>query len=199
MKKITFLVIACFLFSIPNLAICDESTGNVNLFWGTKQLDEDDCAPTDEHDELGILVDYKEKSWPVSIAISYLSSSDEQTADYDYYYNGVGIGTADLERKTTELSLGIRKIWDGSPSLRPYIGCGIALISAEFEASALGTSVSDDDTATGFWIAGGIYFTISESFNVGFEYRLSQAEVTLFDVEAEAGGTHTGLLFGFHW
>ncbi len=199
MKKITFLVIMCFLFSIPNLGTCDESTGNVNLFWGVKQLDEDDWELCEKHDELGISLDYKKKSWPVSIVIGYLSSSDEQTARYCYYDNGVGIVTAAYKVETTELSLGMRKIWDGSPAVRPYIGCGIAQISAEAKVSFLGISVSDDDTATGFWIAGGIYFTISESFNVGFEYRLSQAEVTVDNVDVEAGGTHTGLLLGFHW
>ncbi len=197
MKKITFLVITCFLFSIPNLAICDESTGNVNFFYGTKQLDEDDWEPTDKHDELGISVDYKEKSWPVSIAFGYLSSSDEATV-YDYY-SEIGTYSIDFEHQTTELSLGIRKIWDASPSLRPYVGCGIALISLEAKASALGVSVSDDDSVTGFWIGGGLYFTISKRFNIGFGYRLSQGEVTLFDTEAEAGGSHTGLFFGFHW
>lgn len=155
MRKVTIFVIACFLFSIPNLAICNESTGNINFFLGAKQLDEDDWEPVDEHDEVGILLDFRKKSWPVSLAIGYLSSSDEQTEAL--YYPGIGIYDTDFKGETTELSFGIQKIWDGSPSLRPYIGGGIALISAEFEGTIWGISVSDDDTATGFWIGGGIY------------------------------------------
>lgn len=198
MKKVTILVIACFLFSIPNLAICGESTGNVNFFLlGVKQLDEDDWEPLEEHDELGISMDFKQKSWPVSMVIGYLSSSDEGTVSM--YVSGLGTVSFDMEAETTELSFGVRKIFDDSPSVRPYIGAGIALISAEVKGSALGVSVSDDDSATGFWFGGGVYFTISEQFNIGFNLRLSQAEVTLYDVEGEAGGTHYGLLLGYHW
>jgi len=197
MKKLVFLIITCFLLSIPNLAICEEFTGNVNFFLGVKQLDEDDWEPLEEHDEYGISLDFKQKTWPVSIAIGYLSSSDEETVSM--YVSGLGTVSFDMEAETTELSFGIRKIWDDSPSIRPYIGAGIALISAEAKGSALGVSVSDDDTATGFWLGAGLYFTISERFNIGFNFRWSKAEVTLYDVEAEAGGTHYGLLLGIHW
>ena len=60
-------------------------------------------------------------------------------------------------------------------------------------------TTSESDTAMGSWVEGGIYFTVSERFNIGFNLRLSQAEVTLYGVEFEAGGTHTGLLLGFPW
>ena len=201
MKKLVFLIITCFLFSIPNLAICDESTGNVNFFWGTKQLDDDDWKPTDEHEELGILMDFKQKGWPVSIAIGYLSSSDEATISV--YFWDLGTVPFDMEAKTTELNFGIKKIWDDSPGLRPYIGCGLVLISTEIQMTGyfpgMDITVSDDDTAMGSWVEGGVYFTVSERFSIGFNLRLSQAEVTMFGVEGEAGGTHTGLLLGFTW
>jgi len=198
MKKLLILIIMFFSFSIPNLAICEESTGNINFFlFGTKQLDDYDWEPVDKHEELGILLDFKQKSWPVSIAFGYLSSSDEQTGLF--YLPEIGTFTADVEAETTELSFGIRKIFDDSPSVRPYIGCGLALISAEARVNAFGTSISDNDTAMGFWIGGGVYFTVSEYFNIGFNLRLSQAEVTMFGVEGEAGGTHYGLLLGIPW
>jgi hypothetical protein len=108
MKKVTILVITCFLLSIPSLAICEESTGNINVLWGVKQLDEDDWGPLEEQDEFGISLDFKQTNWPVSIAIGYLSSSDEQ--EEDYYISGIGTVNAKLKGETTELSFGVRKI-----------------------------------------------------------------------------------------
>lgn len=202
MKKLVFLIITCFSLSIPNLAICGESTGNANFFLlGTKQLDRDDWEPIDKHDEIGILLDFKQKNWPVSMAIGYLSSYDSGTTSA--YFPDLGTVTFYLWHETTELSFGIKKIWDGSPSLRPYIGCGLALISMEAEVTGyfpgMATTVSDNDTAMGFWIGAGVYFTVAESSNIGFNLRFSQAEVTMFGGEFEAGGTHYGLLLGFHW
>ena len=110
-----------------------------------------------------------------------------------------GIVPFELEGETSELSFGIKKIWDHSPLVRPFIGSGIALISAEAKETMLGVSVSDDDDAVGIWIGGGVYWTLAEHFNIGFDLRWSKAEVTLFDVDAEAGGTHVGLLVGYHW
>ena len=184
MKKITFLVIACFLFSIPNLAICADWTGNLNVFLGSKSLDEDEWEPTNEQDEFGIEVDFKKQSWPVSIAIDFLSASGE----------GKLMGIK-FESETSEINMGVRKIWDKSSHMRPFIGGGIAFITGEFS----GLGLSDDDSATGFWIGGGVYWTLAEHFNIGLKVKSSSANVTLFGVEADAGGGHFGVLAGFHW
>ena len=184
MKKVTFLVIACFLFSIPKLAICADWTGNLNVLLGSKVLDEDQWEPADEQSEFGIEVDFKKQSWPVSIAIDFLSASGEGT-----------LWGIKAESETSELNVGVRKIWDKSPHVRPFIGGGIAFITGEFSAFGL----SEDDSATGFWIGGGVYWTLAEHFNIGLEAKSSSANVTLFGVEADAGGGHFGVLAGFHW
>ena len=197
MKKLVFLIITCFLFSIPNLAICEDWTGNINAFLGMKYLDEDDWEPIEEQEEFGVAVDFKKQDWPVSIAIGYLSSSgDETMLMYDPF---LGTVPFDFEGETSELSFGIKKIWDHFPKARPFIGGGIALISAEAKGTALGISVSDDDDAIGVWIGGGVYWTLAQHFNIGFDLRWSKAEVTLFGIDAEAGGSHVGLLVGYHW
>jgi len=197
MKKVTLIIIAVSLFFLPTSAICENWTGNINLFMGAKQLEEDDWEPLDEQDEYGILLDFKQESWPISIAIDLLASSDEQTGTY--YIYGYGTVAATLEGETSEFNFGIRKIWDNSPTIRPYIGAGIAMVSAEIKASSWWYTASDDDTATGFWFGGGLYVTLAEHFNLGLDLRQSKAEVTLFDVEGEAGGTHAGLSIGYHW
>ena len=53
MKKIVFLVIACFWLSVPGLAVSGSSpgdwTGNLNLYLGAKALDKYEWEPTEEH------------------------------------------------------------------------------------------------------------------------------------------------------
>ena len=196
MKKLVFFIVTCFLFSIPNLAVCEDWTGNINAFLGMKYLDEYDWEPVEEQGEFGIRVYFKQEGWPVSIAIDYLVSSEDDTGLY--FVPGYGIVPASLEGETSELCFGVRKIWDHLPTVRPFIGGGIAVINAEAEVRALGVSVSDDD-AIGIWVGGGVYWTLGEHFNIGFDLRWSKAEVTLFDVDGEAGGTHVGFLVGYHW
>ncbi|MEW6378941.1 MAG: hypothetical protein AB1611_04970 [bacterium] len=55
------------------------------------------------------------------------------------------------------------------------------------------------DSALGFWIGGGIYWTISKIFNLGLQIRYSKAEVTIFEEDVEAGGLHYGFLSGVHF
>ena len=182
------MIIACFWLSIPGLAISGSSlgdwTGNLNLFLGAKALDKYEWEPTEEQDEFGVEVDFKQVGWPVSIAIDFLSGSGEGT------YLGVK-----FESKTSELNVGFRKIWDIFPRVRPFIGGGISFITGEFS----GRGLSDDDSAAGIWIGGGVYWTLGKHLNIGLEGKYSTADVTLFGVDADAGGGHFGILVGFHW
>ena len=191
------ILMICAMGSKVYAAQQTDWTGNVNFFLGSKTLDEDDWEPLEDQAEFGIKVDFKQQSWPVSIAIDSSYSSDD--GDLLIWDSFLGFVDLDIEGNTSELSLGVRKIWDHFPIVRPFIGGGIAFISAEMEGSAFGISVSDDDTAMGIWIGGGVYWTISEHFNLGLDLRWSKAEVTLFDEDGEAGGTHFGLLIGYHW
>lgn len=186
MKK--YLVAAVVLLSMTYVQAGD-FTGNTNFFLGQKFLEKDDWAPLENQTEIGVMVDFKQEEWPVSIAVDLLVSSTEEDEQ--------GI---ELTGSTIELNLGVRKIFEieGS-SMRPYIGGGLAFISAEYEGSQGYIKVSDDDSAVGVWANAGVYWTLNESFNVGLDLRYSKAEVTLFDVEGEAGGTHVGLLLGYHW
>ena len=197
MKEITVVAIACFLLSIPNLAITHDWTGNLNVFLGAKVLDEDEWEPVEDQDEFGIKVDFRRQAWPVSIVIDYLSSSGDET---ELMFDPL-LGTVefDIEGETSELNLGVRKIWDQSTYIRPFIGGGISFISAEYKGTALGITVSDSDNAVGIWFGGGVYWTLADHFNIGLEAAFSTAEVTLFDLDADAGGGHFGVLAGFHW
>ena len=169
----------------------DESTGNINFYLGVKELEEDDWGPLEEQDEFGFSVDFKQKSWPVSMVIGYLHSSDERTINI-HVPRGRTV-SSNMVAETTELSFGFRKIFDTSSIMHPYAGGGLALISTS------GFRSNDDDTEMGLWFEGGLYFTILKRFNIGLYGRWSQTEVILCDEEDEGGGIHYGLLGGVHW
>ena len=204
-KLFVVTLVLGFFITLPGLALANPETasspgdwtGNLNFFLGAKALDQDDWEPVEDQNEFGIKVDFKKQEWPMSIAIDYLSSiGDDTILLYDPWW---GYVLADVESNTSELCFGVRKIWDHSPRMRPFIGVGLAMISAEATVRTWALSLSDDDKAMGFWIGGGIYWTLTEHFNIGFNLRWSKAEINLFDVDTEAGGTHAGLLVGYHW
>lgn len=165
-------------------------TGNVNVFLGAKALDDDYWEPADEQAEFGIEADFRRKSWPVSIAADYLKASGEG----DAY---LGFTQVTLKSETSELNLGLRKIWDGSARTRPFIGGGLSFAKATAKVTAPGLSASASDEATGFWLGGGVYWLLGEGFNLGFEAKSSSAKV--FDGDGDAGGGHFGILLGWHW
>ena len=84
--------------------------------------------------------------------------------------------------------------------MRPYIGGSLAFIGAWLEAqTGRFDYVRDSDYGVGLWLNGGFIWTLSESFNIGFDVRVTGAEVTVFDQTRKAGGFHSGLILGFRW
>jgi opacity protein-like surface antigen len=195
-RTINTAVVSALLLTSLSLAHADDAkgsnnfTGNISGYIGQKSLDDNDWDKLDRQGSLGVIFDFKKQSWPVSIALDVFASGDEDTDG--------GIKT---DGGTLETDIGVRKIFELSgSSIRPYIGGGIAIIGATVENSSGGSITSkDDDTATGAWIGGGMYYAATESLNIGLDLRYSEAEVTLFDEDREAGGFRTGVTVGYHW
>ncbi len=189
MYRSLILAVAFSILWAPT-ALAQQSvwTGNINAFLGAKALDKDDWEPVEDQAELGVKIDFRQQTWPVNIATDFLYSFGED--------DSLGIN---VEGETFELNLGVRKIWDQAPPVHPFIGGGISMIWARFKGSGFGGSASDDDTGIGFWLDGGVYWTLTENFNLGLELGYSKAEVTLFDIDGEAGGVHFGALAGYHF
>ena len=187
------VIILCIRVSSVNASQNNEWSGNINLLLGAKALDEDDWKPAEEQSEFGVEIDFKHQNWLFSIVIDFLGAAGEGDI-YDW-----DLGNIQLESTTSEINIGVRKIWDRTQYIRPFVGGGLSLINAEAETSVLGVTISDDDQSTGIWLGGGIYWTLSEHFNIGFEAKYSTAEVEIYNVDVTAGGGHFGLLFGYHW
>ena len=218
LRKRLFAVIFGLIFSIlwssMVLAQAVEWSGNINLFGGLKSLNKgdwsDELVDVSLQNEYGIKIDFKQKDWPVSIAIDYLFSSKDDSGSGSGFDPSLGNFSAseDVKGETSELNLGVRKILDLPSPIRPFIGGGISFVSAKQKIDVSGTSsvigsfsISDSDTdnAVGFWVDGGVYATLAEHFNIGAEVAYSAATVTLFDESTKAGGFHYGLLAGYHW
>ena len=75
----------------------------------------------------------------------------------------------------------------------------IAFVTAELKNKDGATRLSDDDSAVGAWLGGGVRIELTPHFVLGLDVRYSEAEVTLFDVDREAGGLSAGLTVGYHW
>ncbi len=197
MTNKSIIVVLAFALSLlcASVVSAQEWTGNFNAFLGQKSLnDKDYWQPAEEQGEFGIEIDFRQRDWPINIAIDLMGASGEGD-----FFDSVN-GTIDkFKSRTSEFNIGIRKIWDGTP-VRPFIGGGVSFMHAEAEVEVPGLgSFTDTDDGTGFWVGGGVYFTFNYNFNLGFELKYSKADVTLENVNTDAGGTHFGLLVGYHW
>lgn len=164
------------LVATPALA----ATGNINLFYGEKTLDSD-WGVWDTQREYGLLIDTRGEGWPVSIAIDLFGSEDKESG---------------ITARTYEVDLGLRKVFNFTGPLHPYIGGGVAIIQADLDVP--GTVI--DDQGNGYWYGGGVFVTLGGSLNLGVDLRRSQADVDFGTSNSvNAGGDHVGVTLGFHF
>jgi hypothetical protein len=169
-------------------AVFAKAEGDVNFFLGIKTLDEDDWEPIEDQGAFGAEISIGQDTWPVMIAIDpFFSGAKDDEFGFD------------LKGATSELAIGVRKIWNVD-NVHPYVGGGPSLLSASLEVeNPFGADVDDDDTTLGWWLGGGVFWRLGSRFNIGIAARFSSGEVTLFDVDLEAGGLQGGLLLGWGW
>ena len=162
---------------------------NTNLTTGAKALYSDDWEPVKSQAEIGFNVDFAHKSWPFNFTIGILHSEKDKN---DYFGNKV-------EGSTSELRLGIKKIWETTSKMRTYIGLGLVIINAKLKISDYYDVVSDDDYGSGAYLDMGIFWTFARHLNLGFELGKSGATATVFNYDTKAGGSHALFLIGYHW
>jgi len=168
----------------------EASTSRISGFLGTKKLDDNPWKPFNEQLELGAMLDIRPDSWPVSIATGVYWSADahdEQNSNQSYTENN---GT------TTELLLGLRRTLDFyGTNLHPYYAAGLAYISGEKKDFGQ----TQKDSALGYWVGTGVYWTFTQHFDIGIEGRYSKAEAEFSGKDVELGGTHLGFTLGYSW
>ncbi len=167
----------------------DDWDVNANMIIGAKALDKDDWEPVESQVEAGLSLDFAHRSWPFNFAVGILGSA----IDKDDYFG------SKVEGSTSELRLGIKKIWETTSNMRIYVGLGLAVINAKLKPNDSYDEASDDDDGSGEYISGGIYWTLARHFNLGLELGASGATATLFNHDTRVGGYHALFLTGYHW
>lgn len=190
MKKCGYLLafsLGCFFSSAVNAW-----TGNLNAYFGGKLLSDTDWR-ADEHAEFGARLDFKKEAWPVSIA------ADTHFSNGDNISSVAGVGSVYEDVHTCELNLGLRKYWENATIMSPFLGGGLAYGQLEAKRKTDGvTRLSDKGNGIGVWVNGGILWTLN-AFNIGFDLRYTRVEIGLDDGDFEGGGSHAGILLGYHW
>lgn len=231
-SSLVFISFLCIIFSMPSHSHSADFTGNVNLYYGTKSLSDYDWGDLSSQQGLGANTDFRFKTLPFNISLGYVTSSYDDTLPEEYTYTpNLGPGmpggfpgmnltqTAEVdteyETSTSELRLGVRKIWEPTSNMRPFAGFGLAMIQAKRKASVdpadaarydIAANLKDNDKALGMWISGGVYWTLFlggmfSDINFGVEVAYSQANVEFKEMggKLNAGGTHYGLFIGYHF
>lgn len=188
-RTLRIFTTAMLLVLTTSVAQAYEWSGHIGILAGGKILDDSDWPDLDKHYSLGFFSDVKDDSWPVSMALDLMDTGGKHNHD----------GMDDLGH-TTEVHLGVRKIFMNQQSkIQPYIGGGVAFISAELEYETLTGKTKEDDSAVGGWLGAGTYYSIHPRFLLGLDVRYSHGEVTLFDQDRNAGGIHAYLTVGLQF
>lgn len=192
MKK---TVLAAIAAAIISASVSAEMTGNISGTMGNKSMDDGDWDNVEEQTSIGFVADFKMESWPVSIAMDgFISAADNDSVDDE------GDELPEIDASTTDIHLGLRKIWQLKNSkFSSYLGGGVAFITGSQERMINRRRKDENDSATGTWVGGGIYWRPIDSLNLGFDVRYSQADILIFEEDIDAGGLRAGLLVGYHF
>lgn len=190
-KHMTCALMALTLASPLELALAEEWHGNIGGMIGQTQLKDSDWGSQSRQDAVGLIADFGAPSWPFSLSVDFMGHGDEGNTS-----------THKNEAYAAEAHIGLRKIFDGgNAAFKPYIGAGIALINAEMRSEDKSTGLSriEEESSTGLWAGVGSYVELGEHFQVGADLRYSEAHVTLFDQERQAGGLLSTVTAGYYW
>ena len=179
---------------LPVKGICKEPTGNINFAMGVLRTADDfsEAFNLDERIEIGTTCDVKNETWPISIAFKYfLSYGDSKTSGNSYGLRK----DKDVDVYCTETYLGIRKVLERFPSVRPFVGGGLYTVNMYVDISY------DDefDTGLGVWGEIGAYIALAKQVDIGLIWRWSKAKINVFGIKPDTGGIHFDLLIGYHF
>lgn len=186
MKKFTLLAVIVSLNA--SLATASDYSGNINLSVGHRELSSSDWEGDKSLNSLGIMTNFKEASWPVSIALdASLSISEDLSEDND-------------EVSISEYHLGLRKHWNIAPlNLNPYVGGGLAIAFASLNEEVDGKKENDLDRSIGAWFGVGANWNLVDKINIGADIRYSEADFRVHDKDFDTTGISSAISIGYSW
>lgn len=191
---VTSVVVIVLLFATTQTPAAKNT---FNFFIGHRTIEDVEAIDLDSQLDFGIEMSFADDDWPVAIAVDILGST-ASTGDPCTSNNSWFCFNRDATSTNVELDVGIRKTWEFAASpIHPYVGGGLAIGRGELEFEDAGTTVSDDDRGTGYWIGGGVYWRLGHRFNLGLNLRHSKIDTEVFGEDLNIGGTHVGLVLGW--
>lgn len=163
-------------------------TGNINYIYGytSTELNYLDKYMVDDQVSHSFNIDFKKTSFPFHLTIGHSVAKG---------YNSKPIASRKTTSLTKQTYLGIRKIWDNSPTLRPFISVGIAETYIYYTNTQFIFTNKFDDSSLGLWLDTGMYGTIKDHLNIGFKIKYTQAQ----EIGNESVGIFEGgVLIGYH-
>ena len=130
----------------------------------------------------GIDFDIRHENWPISLASQML------------FAGGSG-------KFSVEANVGLRKIFECSPQIEPFVGAGFSAVSIN--------DIFGGGNGYGGYAEAGVYWNFSKHFHAGFRAAYTYAPVdysaldfgsgTEVERRLNGGGFHALLMIGFHW
>ena len=197
MQRGVMAVAAAFVCALSSPA---RAGGDVNALLGIHFPSQDakDHGYTGRQFNLGLAVSLWKQRWPVAIAADIMTTTVAKAA-----------GARWEGHSTTDLHLGVRKIWSTgkSRSVRPYVGGGVAFIKASLQERVYPSPAGErrSGEGTGYWFGGGVSWRLREHLNLGIDGRFSRASVSLplgsgdALVNFNAGGAQLNAIVGYGW
>jgi hypothetical protein len=189
-----FVLLMAFLAGAPGPVFCSDYTGHCSVAAGGLATGNkfSSAFNIDRQGEIGLTFDVKKTNWPISIAFDSSFLHAESKISENQY-------NLEENKKTSffrsDTSLGIKKIFNLSPVVKPFIGNGLYFVR-------IYGKYSDDRkmiAGIGYWLGAGVYFDLTKSFTCGFSWKMSRADIKIFNIKSNVGGNHFSLITGFHF
>lgn len=190
--KLTFnlsLAVAATLASaLLTVAQADDSVITTKAYLGGKTIDANAWSAQSGHGAIGVLTSFNTGFHGVQVALDVFGSGSEDNTTSQVQ------GTY-----MAEAHLGLRKVFDLQPKIKPYIGGGINFAFAEQVNNDGSGKTEQEDTDTGFWLNGGIDYLVTEQITAGVDLRYATADVELFGESVALDATAIGATLGYRW
>ncbi|HKY31834.1 MAG TPA: hypothetical protein VJV23_04800 [Candidatus Polarisedimenticolia bacterium] len=172
--------------------------GHVRLLGGLRELAGGVWDPVEEQGLQGIEAAFSLGSSPWRLTAGLSRSEDKK-----HTLTPAPVFTVTFEGKSSELSVGLARLWRAAARLRPYAGGGLSLGTASFTASDndfAGGRIEDRDQFAALYGAGGLLWFFDDHLHVGAELRLSGgSRIGLLEGGGRANGSSAALSVGWGW
>jgi len=160
--------------------------GNANFLVGARNAGDKDFWGSDQDQTVaGVIVDFGKEGWPIHICLANMDSSSDDNGDGG---------------QISEYDLGVMKVWEPHGAIRPYLGGGIAALTASFVIDVGSGDLVLHDTTSALYVDGGVFWRTGKRFNIGLGVRfMTQASVEIQGVRGDADYSQFHILAGFGW